>query len=248
MCLRHSILKWSMLPLDLKRISRIPLTRYINNKIQLALDIMIRKCNEHGYFRGHECPECESNGRYVLDDEREERLGRFISGSLRHFPDDVGLKMDQHGWVDLNLLCNIMESRYRWTTGELLLALIESDIKIRYEVKGSYIRARYGHSVNIDMDYPENELAYLYYGVSLEEVDMLLENGITSLRQRYVHLSTSYGKANEAASIHTDNPVVIEIDAEDAQQDGLLFMTVNNDIVLTDEVPPEYLSIVETQE
>ena len=209
---------------------------------------MIRKCNEDGYFRGHECPECGDNGRYVLDDEREERLGRFISGALRHFPDDIGLEMDMQGWVDLDLLCNIMENRYRWATEERLIALIESDIKRRYEAEGSRIRARYGHSVNVDLDYPGNEFAYLYYGVSLEEVDMLLENGITPLRQRYVHLSTSYRKAHEAASVHTDNPIVIEVDAESAQQDGLFFMNVNDDIVLTDEVPPDYLGIVAAKE
>ena len=209
---------------------------------------MIRKCNEHGYFRGHECPECGENGRYVLDDDREERLGRFISGALRHFPEDVGLEMDRQGWVDLDLLCDIMESRYRWATEERLIALIESDIKKRYEAEGSRIRARYGHSVNVDLDYPGNEFAYLYYGVSLEEVDMLLENGIAPIRQRYVHLSTSYHKANEAASVHTENPVVIEVDAETAQQDGFFFMAVNDDIVLTDEVPSEYLSVVVEQE
>ncbi|HJH29517.1 MAG TPA: RNA 2'-phosphotransferase [Methanosarcinaceae archaeon] len=206
---------------------------------------MIRKCNEHGYFRGHECPECGDNGRYVLDDEREERLGRFISGALRHFPEDVGLEMDMQGWVNLDNLCNIMESRYRWSTEERLIALIDSDVKKRYEAEGSRIRARYGHSVNVNLDYPGNEFAYLYYGVSLEEVDMLLENGITPIRQRYVHLSTSYRKANEAASVHTENPVVIEVDAETAQQNGLFFMSVNDDIVLTDEVPPEYLNVVE---
>jgi len=220
-------------------------TRYINDKIQLAKDIMIRKCNEHGYFRGHECPECGDNGRYVLDDEREERLGRFISGALRHFPEDVGPEMDMQGWVNLDNLCNIMESRYRWSTEERLIALIDSDVKKRYEAEGSRIRARYGHSVNVNLDYPGNEFAYLYYGVSLEEVDMLLENGITPIRQRYVHLSTSYRKANEAASVHTENPVVIEVDAETAQQNGLFFMSVNDDIVLTDEVPPEYLNVVE---
>ncbi len=206
---------------------------------------MIRKCNEHGYFRGYECPECGENGRYVLDDDREERLGRFISGALRHFPEDVGLEMDQQGWVNLDLLYDIMESRYRWATEERLVALIESDIKRRYEAEGSRIRARYGHSVNVELDYPGNEFAYLYYGVSLEEADMLLENGIAPIRQRYVHLSTSYRKANEAASVHTEIPVVIEIDAETAQQDGFFFMAVNDDIVLTDEVPPGYLSVVE---
>ena len=206
---------------------------------------MIRICNEHGYFRGDMCPHCGEEGRYVLDTEREERLGRFISGALRHFPDDVGLTMDDQGWVDVDLLCNIMKRRYRWATKERLSALVESDFKKRYEINGPSIRARYGHSVEVYLDYPDNELSYLYYGASQEEVDMLLENGIKPVRQRYVHLSTSYKKANEAASVHTENPIVLEIDAQAASEDGIHMMSVNDDIVLTDSVPPEYISVVE---
>jgi len=209
---------------------------------------MIRKCKEHGYFRDDVCPVCGEEGRFVLDTDREERLGRFISGALRHFPDDLGLTMDQQGWVDINLLCDIMKRRYRWTTQERLIALMESDVKGRYETDGSDIRARYGHSVDVELDYPENELMYLYYGVSQEEVDMLLENGIHPIRQRYVHLSTSYEKANEAASVHSENPIILEINAEAAQQDGISIMSVNDDIVLTDCIPAEYLSVVEPKE
>jgi putative RNA 2'-phosphotransferase len=226
--------------------SYIILTRYINNKIYV--DIMIRKCKEHGYFRGEVCPDCEEEGRYVLDTEREERLGRFISGALRHFPDDVGLIMDRRGWVDINLLCDIMKRRYRWATQERLLALVQSDEKHRYEIKGSRIRARYGHSVDVELDYPENELQNLYYGASQEEVDMLLENGIHPIRQRYVHLSTSYERANEAASVHTDDPIVLEIDAKAAQEDGIIIMSVNDDIVLAECVPVEYISVVEPED
>ncbi len=204
---------------------------------------MIRKCNEHGYFRGEVCPDCGEKGRYVLDDEREERLGRFISGSLRHFPEDVGLKMDENGWVSIDLLCDVMERRYRWATRERLISLVESDLKNRYEIRGSKMRARYGHSVNVQLDYAENELPYLYYGVSQEEVDMLLDSGISPIKQRYVHLSTSFGKASESASIHTENPVILEIDADEAQRYGLSFLAANSDIVLVDFVPPEYISI-----
>ncbi|WP_406670682.1 RNA 2'-phosphotransferase [Methanolobus sp. ZRKC4] len=211
---------------------------------------MIRKCKQHGYFRGDLCPECDDEGRYVLDDEREERLGRFVSGSLRHFPDDVGLEMDLQGWVDMDILCDIMKKRYKWGTMERLVSLVESDKKGRYEIDGSFIRARYGHSVEVDLvsDYPENDLPYLYYGVSQEEADMLLENGITPVRQCYVHLSTSLDKAMRAASIHTENPVIFEIDANAAQQDGVDIVTVNADIVLARGIPPEYLSVVELEE
>ncbi|AKB84076.1 RNA 2'-phosphotransferase [Methanococcoides methylutens] len=209
---------------------------------------MIRKCKEHGYFRGEVCPECGNSGRYVLDDEREERLGRFVSGALRHFPDDVGLTMDKQGWVNMDLLCDIMERRYRWASRERLVSLVESDVKNRYEITGSRIRARYGHSVDVELDYPENELPYLYYGVSQEEVDMLLDAGIAPLRQTYVHLSTTPEKATESASVHTENPVVLEIDADEAQNDGIEFMAVNSDIVLAESVPPEYLVVVEMEE
>ncbi|MCD4703838.1 MAG: RNA 2'-phosphotransferase, partial [Methanosarcinaceae archaeon] len=65
---------------------------------------MIRKCKAHGYFRGKQCPECGEPGRYVLDDSREERMGRFVSGALRHFPQEVGLSMELEGWVNMDAL------------------------------------------------------------------------------------------------------------------------------------------------
>ncbi|KXS42960.1 MAG: RNA 2'-phosphotransferase-like protein [Methanolobus sp. T82-4] len=209
---------------------------------------MIRKCEQHGYFRGEQCPDCANEGRYVLDDEREERLGRFVSGALRHFPEDVGLEIDPQGWVDMDILCKIMKKRYKWGTTERLISLVESDRKGRYEIDASFIRARYGHSVEVDLvpDYPENELPYLYYGVSQEEADMLLENGIIPVRQCYVHLSTSFDKAMRAASIHTENPVIFEIDAEAAQEDGIDIVVVNDDIVLAKNIPADYISIRES--
>ncbi len=208
---------------------------------------MIRKCNEHGYFRGETCPACGVEGRYVLDDDREERLGKFVSGALRHFPEDVGLKMDHHGWVSLGHLLDVLSERYRWGTKERLIALVSSDKKHRYEIDGKHIRAKYGHSVDVELesDYPENELPSLYYGVSQEEVDMLLESGITPIRQTYVHLSTSYERAVEAALVHTDNPVILEIDADSAQNDGIMVITANEGIALARSIPAEYLSIVE---
>lgn len=204
---------------------------------------------QHGYFRGAVCPECNEEGRYVLDDEREERLGRFISGALRHFPEDIGLEMDPQGWVNIDILCDIMEQRYKWGSMERLVSLVKSDVKGRYEIDGSFIRARYGHSTDVDLisDYPDNELPSLYYGVSQEEADMLLENGIFPIRQCYVHLSTSLEKATKAASIHTENPVIFEIDARAAQDDGIDIVVVNDDIVLTKGIPSMYMSVVTAQ-
>ena len=181
----------------------------------------------------------------MLNDEQTERLGRFISGALRHFPDDIGLAINQQGWVDVDLLCDAMMVRYRWASKEKLFAMIESDEKGRYQVYGKKIRARYGHSVDIDLDYPDNTLPEIYYGASREEVDILLEKGIRPIRQRYVHLSTSSEKAMQVANIHTDDPVLIVVNAEEAQNDGIDMLDATEHIVLSEEIPPEYLSLVE---
>ncbi|HIH43985.1 MAG TPA: RNA 2'-phosphotransferase [Candidatus Methanoperedenaceae archaeon] len=202
---------------------------------------MIKKCQKHGYFRGEKC-HCGDEGRIVLDDVRTERLGRFISGALRHFPDDLGLAMNQHGWVDIDVLCDVMLTRYKWATKDKLFAIINTDERGRYEIAGTKIRARYGHSVDIDLDLPDNQTPVLYYGASQEEADMLLVNGIKPVKQRYVHLSTTKEKAIEVASIHTENPVIFSVDAKAAQDDGIKMMTVNENIVVSEEIPPEYIS------
>ncbi len=204
---------------------------------------MIRKCQNHGYFRGEACA-CGEAGTLVLNDEQVERLGRFISGALRHFPDDLGLAMNQHGWVDVDVLCDAMKTRYKWSNKEKLFSIIESDEKGRYEVKGNKIRARYGHSVDVDLDFPDNTLPELYYGASREEVDILLEKGIKPIRQRYVHLSTTVEKANEVASIHTEDPVLLAINAEEAQKEGVRLLSATENIVLSEEIPAQYLKVM----
>lgn len=205
---------------------------------------MIKKCPNHGIFRGETCI-CGETGILILDDEKTEKLGRFISGALRHFPDDLGLAMNQHGWVDVDVLCDAMRTRYKWANKEKLFSIIESDEKGRYEMQGRKIRARYGHSVMVDLDYPENTLPQLYYGASREEVDILFEKGIKPIKQRYVHLSTTAEKAEEVARIHTEDPVLIIINAEEAQTNGVKMLTATENIVLSEEIPPQYLSLAQ---
>lgn len=205
---------------------------------------MIRKCPKHGFFRGEVC-QCGETGSYVLDTERTERMGRFLSGALRHFPDDLGLAMDQNGWVNIDVLVDVMMTRYPWASHNRLIAMVESDKKDRYQRSGQKIRARYGHSVYIDLDFPDNDQDIVYYGASQEEADMIQEMGIMPVRQRYVHLSSTYEKAVEAASVHTENPVIFKVDAFAAMEGGVEMMVANEFIVLSEEISPEYLDIVE---
>lgn len=204
---------------------------------------MIRRCPQHGFFRGEHC-ECGSAGQLLLDETKTEQLGRLVAGCLRHFPGDLGLVMDGQGWVDLTSLGQVVASRHRWAGKELVIALVQSDSKQRYEIAGDRVRARYGHSVDVVLDHPENKLPRLYYGASEEEADRILEIGIKPASQRYVHLSTTAEKAWHVATFRTGNPRVIQAEAAAAQQAGVRMMTVNDDIVISDMIPARFLSIL----
>ncbi|NMB84954.1 MAG: putative RNA 2'-phosphotransferase [Methanosaeta sp. PtaB.Bin018] len=208
---------------------------------------MIKRCPQHGFFRGEHC-ECGSTGQLLLDETKTEQLGRLVAGGLRHFPGDLGLEMDSRGWVDLAKLGEVVRSRHRWASKELVIALVESDPKQRYEIHNDKVRARYGHSVDVELDHVDNKLPKLYYGASEEEADRILEIGLKSASQRYVHLSTTPQKAWHVASFRTGNPKIIQVDATNAQKEGVKMMTVNADIVISEMIPSRFLEILATKD
>jgi len=208
---------------------------------------MIKRCPQHGFFRGEHC-ECGSAGQLLLDEAKTEQLGRLVAGGLRHFPDDLGLAMDPQGWVDLAKLGDVVKSRHRWADADLVMALVDSDPKQRYEIRKGMIRARYGHSVNVEMDHPVNLRLLLYYGSSEEEADRILEIGLKSTGQRYIHLSTTAEKAWKVAAFRTGNPRVIQVNAAKAQEQGVKMMEVNEDIVISEMIPSKFLSMLSSKD
>lgn len=202
---------------------------------------MIRICPNHGYFRGEKCS-CGDSGRFVLSAFKAEKLGKIVSGALRHFPDKLELSVDKQGWASYDELVRVVQSRYYWAREYHIKALVESDGKGRYQVKEGRIRATYGHSIDVDLDFPTNDQPVLYYGTSEEEAEMVLETGLRPVKQRYVHLSSTIENAVTVANIHTDKPIIVTIDAKGAQENGVKIMRVG-DICLSEPIPANFLSI-----
>ncbi|WP_202320135.1 RNA 2'-phosphotransferase [Archaeoglobus neptunius] len=201
----------------------------------------IRFCPEHGFYRGEKCG-CGERGELILSKERVEKLGRFVSGLLRHFPDKFGLNMDENGWVNLESLARVVRRRYRWANIWIIKALVYSDEKQRYELRDDKIRARYGHSVDVELnDMPEADEDLLYYGTSEEEAQRMMEIGIKPVNQKFVHLSTTIEKSREVASLRTDTPIVLEVDAKKAREEGIRIIKANELIALAREIPAKYI-------
>ncbi len=206
---------------------------------------MLKECPQHGYFRAETCPVCGQPGRFLMNDRELDHLGRVMTGILRHFPDRYHLTVDSHGWIPIAQIVRAISQQHRgyhWLRVHHLVAIAESDAKGRYEIKDDRIRATYGHTVEIDLDLPtENIPDRLFYPVTADEAAIVLEVGLKPSDRRRVHLSKTADDARAAGSVRTPSPVILEIDAKQAREEGLVIMHAGKTVYLVEQVPPAYL-------
>jgi putative RNA 2'-phosphotransferase len=206
---------------------------------------MLKECAQHGYFRAESCPVCGQGGRFVLNDRELDHLGRVLTGILRHFPDRYGLTADPHGWIELSAIARAIAQRhpvYRWLKPQHLVAIAETDAKGRYEVRDDRIRATYGHTLEIELDLPTDNIPeQLFYPVTAEEATIVLEVGLRPSDRRKVHLSKTAADAVAAGKVRTPEPIVLEVDARRAQEEGIVIMRAGRTVFLVDRIPAELL-------
>jgi len=214
-------------------------------------DSMIRECEEHGYYRNEECPECGERGKFIMSDEESQNLGKTTAGVLRHFPDKYGLEMDERGWISLEHFVKVLRNRqksFHWVRRYHVKALAATDQKNRYEHKDGKIRATYGHSIEVDLDLPTEDIPdTLYAPTTDKESELLLESGLKPSDRTYVHLSGTYESAVEAGAVRTDEPVILKVDAKSAIENGTEIMKAGKDVYIAEEIKAEYLEEYEEQ-
>jgi putative RNA 2'-phosphotransferase len=209
---------------------------------------MLRICEEHGYFRGEECPVCGEEGKFLMSTFELEGLGRIMAGILRHFPERFNLDMDEEGFVDIYKLVNAVKrkrgDRMRWLRPTHIIGLAETDPKGRYQVENNHVRATYGHSRPLKMSLPTDNIPEkLYYPVQESEVEGIMKEGILPHGRMMVHLSKTYWDAFEAgAHQETPRPRILRIDAESAQNNGIIIQRAGKTVFTVEEVPPDFIS------
>jgi len=213
---------------------------------------MLKECAQHGYFRAESCPVCGQAGRFLMNDRELDHLGRVMTGILRHFPDRYQLTIDPHGWVDLPEMVRAIGRKhpaYHWLRPQHLVAIAETDAKGRYEVRDERVRATYGHTLEVDLDLPtENIPEHLYFPVTPEEAAIVLEVGLKPSDRKKVHLSKTAADARAAGKVRTPEPVILEVDARKAQAGGIVIMQAGKTVYLVDQVPAELLRRTEPEE
>ncbi len=202
----------------------------------------IRSCEDHGYFDADVCPACGAAGTHVLSGDRRRRLSKFLSGLLRHFPDEYGLALSARGWADRDAVDTVVTERYEWAGPTAVAAVVGTDPKGRFEYTGGRIRAAYGHSVDVtlaDGDGPVPET--LYHGTAPSTVDAIRREGLQPMGRQLVHLSASVADAREVGRRHASDPIVLAVDAGAMLADGRQVTKRGESVYTTEAVPPRYL-------
>jgi putative RNA 2'-phosphotransferase len=225
----------------------------------------IRRCPEHGVFDASEdsgdeaetngCPDCGASGTVVLDGENRTRLSKFLSGVLRHFPEDAGIVLDERGWAEYGALIDTVTERYPWADREAVEAVIATDPKGRFEREedsdsaGERIRAAYGHSVDVALEESPNEADgtgsipdRLYHGTAPRNREAIVAEGLAPMGRREVHLSGSPERAREVGARHASAPIVFAVDRAALIAGGHSVTERGRGVYTTDRVPPEYLT------
>lgn len=172
------------------------------------------------------------------------RLSKRLSYVLRHRPDAVGLTLDEHGWVPVASLLEVLRVKGNGVDRERLNAVVANCDKQRFEFdeSGERIRARQGHSVDVDLAYsPETPPAHLYHGTATRFLESIRAGGLEKRKRHHVHLSEDRELMLAVGARHGD-PVLLTIDAAAMDHDGHLFYKTENEVWLTDAVPPKYLT------
>jgi putative RNA 2'-phosphotransferase len=185
-----------------------------------------------------------------MNDNELNSLGRVLAGVLRHFPEKFKLEMDNNGWIVIYGLINAIRSRsnqFHWLRPHHLLALVETDPKGRYQIKDNLIRATYGHSLDVDLDLPTDDIpTNLFYPTTQEEVELLMETGIRPSDRKKVHLSLSYEDAEKAGKVRVPHPIILQVDTIGSINAGNIIMHAGTTVFTTKEVPPEFIKVLDT--
>jgi putative RNA 2'-phosphotransferase len=169
------------------------------------------------------------------------KKSRFLSLVLRHKPEEIGLVLDEHGWVRVDQLLPKMDMDM-----VTLKEIVATNNKRRFEFNYNMteIRACQGHSIEVDLQLSRRcPPEFLYHGTQRAFLDSIKKEGLVKGKRNHVHLSADIETATKVGSRHGSKTVVLTIKSGEMYQDTFKFYLSTNDVWLTDYVPYKYIII-----
>ncbi|MCE4606595.1 MAG: RNA 2'-phosphotransferase [Desulfurococcales archaeon] len=183
--------------------------------------------------------ECE-NPVLIYSGKELLMISKLMSRILRHEPFKYDVKIDRHGWASLNELVNALQSVLGDTMNinkESIIGIIETDPKSRFEYRHNKVRARYGHSIGIDIRYRGAEPLVLFHGTQINRLNSILSRGLLPGKRLYVHLSPTPEDACMVARRRRGIPIYLIIDCTRLRELGYRIYKATSKVFLVERVP-----------
>jgi len=168
------------------------------------------------------------------------QISKMLSYWLRHVPEAGDLTLDDAGWAPVEAVMTALERE--GLTGDLadLHRTVSESDKNRFELSGDgrHIRARQGHSVEVDLDWPVTDPPeFLYHGTVERFLGAIMAEGLKPMARHHVHLSPDIETATRVGA-RRGEAVILRIAAGALARSGSVFRLSSNGVWLVDAVPP----------
>ncbi|KAG1666731.1 tRNA 2'-phosphotransferase 1 [Nymphon striatum] len=187
------------------------------------------------------------------------QLSKFLSWLLRHGAHERNLILKDGGFVDVESILMIGQSKTnKWTEEDIVRVVFENDKKrfsLRNDMNGKLqIRANQGHTIqgikNEELltnlseitDVPENVI----HGTYLKNWQRIKKVGLSRMKRNHIHFSVGLpGDSHVISGMRFNAEVYIYIDIVSAMGDGFTFYRSENNVILCEGnaqgfLPPKY--------
>jgi len=169
-------------------------------------------------------------------------LNKLLAYILQHCPDEFGLVLDEEGFVSLKELQQAIAEEEGWSyvrRSHIMEAVYAGD-RERFEVKDD---DRIRHALIQRMHYePASPPKILYHGARRRAYPHIVQKGLDPTGHTYIPLATSPELARRIGRRRDPDPIVVEIQAQRAAENGIIFYQANPLIYLADHIPPSYIT------
>ncbi|TYP93654.1 putative RNA 2'-phosphotransferase [Fodinibius salinus] len=138
-------------------------------------------------------------------------LSKFLSYVLRDHPESIGLSVDENGWASVDKLIHKAKEEGKKLNYNRLHDIISHGSKQRFILSedGNYIRAGYGHSIDVDLQLrAQQPPEILYHGTAQRNADNILAEGLHSANRNLVHLSVHKADAHQVGARHGESVIL----------------------------------------
>ena len=168
-----------------------------------------------------------------------------MSYMLERRPDEFGLVPDADGYVPIKEVLKAIseEPGTGYVRESHVKEVLLHDTDSVFEMSGRKIRSRNRTFVPVDKErHADPPSKILFKGVKTKAYPFILRAGLLRGSQEHVVLATDRDLAIRIARRSEHNPVMLEIRAGAAHENGIAFYRFGHSLYLADEIPVQFIS------